>query len=237
MKKENEKTMYTTRPIVLVLALLCFSLPLFNIKCSSPMGGDLQIASVTGTALVTGGSIAPNEGIADKVKKKSENLFKTDKEEEEIADGVKEEVKTETTTKKKDKDNKKDVKPNFLAIGSLLCIIAALAFSFIKIKNSHLYSFIASALAVLCLIALAFTIKSFLDLKEDKGSSMDFDIGLIKVVPAMAYYLIVLLTLAAATISYLFHKKEKDTIYVESLEKELLQTPVSTTSDVDTTHE
>jgi hypothetical protein len=218
MKKENEKTMHTARPIVLVLAALCFFLPLFNIKCSSPMGGDLQIASVKGTTLVAGGQIAPNEGIADQMKKKTENLFKDDKSSDEINE------ETITTTKTKDKDKEKDVKPNFLAMGSLLCILAALAFCFTKIKNNHLYSFITSGLAALCLVALAFTIKSFLDLKEDKGSSMDFDIGLIKVAPAMAYYLIMLLVLSAATISYLFHQKEKEAIHAHDLEKELLET-------------
>lgn len=208
---ENYKAMHTARPIVLVCALLFFLLPLFNIKCSSPMGGDVKIASLKGHTLITGGKITANKDFEQKMKKTGENIFGEDTKEDK-AD------KKESTSSKKEE---KDVKMNIFALLSLILIVTALALAFIKIHNNNFYSLLAGGLSLVCLIILALSIKSFLGLKSSKSDSFNFDMGMLKVVPAIGFYLIALFVIAASIMSYLFIQKEKNVLHTNNIKKEL----------------
>ncbi len=209
MTLQNIKNFTTIRPAILALAALCFLLPMFNIKCSSPMGGDLKIANVSGSSLVIGGSINTKKDFESQMKKNENSIF--DK-------SVEKNVQKNTTSKK-------DIKSNIFAIISLLCTIAALILCFLEFTNKNLIVGISSVLCFVCLVILAFTIKKHLGFSVGtKESLIDVDLGILMVEPAIGFYLISLFALGASLISYLFYKNDKEEMDAKNLEKELLQT-------------
>jgi hypothetical protein len=203
MTLQNIKNFTTIRPAVIALAALCFLLPMFNIKCSSPMGGEMKIANISGGSLIIGGSINTQKDFEGQMKKNESGIF----------------------DKSVNSTSKKDIKSNIFAIISLICTIAALIFCFLQFKNKNLFVGIASGLCFLCLVILAFTIKKHLGfIAGTKESLIDVDLGILMVEPAIGFYLISLFLLTAATISYLFYKNEQEAHYAKTLEAELLQT-------------
>jgi lysylphosphatidylglycerol synthetase-like protein (DUF2156 family) len=220
MTFQNITTLTKIRPAALGVALLCFLLPLFNIKCSSPIGGEMKIANVKGYALVTGGSIVPNKDIDKQWNKTGKGIFGESSTDTDLESAETEIPKTKPETNKKEKD----IKPNVFAIFALVFIIAALIFSFIQIKSKNIAIAIASALSFLSLVILAFTIKSTLGFGGGVANPKEFDLSMLKVVPAIGFYLISVCVLTAAVISYLFYKNEQEELYARSLEAELLQT-------------
>jgi hypothetical protein len=219
MLERDYKTMRSAKPIVLIGALLFLFLPMFNIKCSSPMGGSMTIAEVSGITLVTGGTIKVNSALEKQMKGIGKQFEDKDSEKDE----------NKATPKKDDKD--KSIKPNAVAIVSAVLMLAALVFCYVKIPNANLYTLLASGSAALALIFLAFTIKSSLMQGTTKVDA-DMDFGIIKTSPAIGYYLCLIATIAAVVISYLVLKRERITEANKLLMEEIEEQPLGDTSDV-----
>jgi cbb3-type cytochrome oxidase subunit 3 len=202
----NLKTFFAARPYLLGLAILFFFLPMFNIKCNSPIGGPIKIASISGQKLVTGGNVS----VAKDLRNKMNDLnFGDDKK-----------------SKSQDDEKPMKLKPNIIAILSLVAIIVALVFCFVAHKFANEFTMLSAGLSALLLIVMAFVVKNYI-LTDKNSSDTDTDvIKFISVSPAIGFFLILLSTVSVAVITYMHHKQQKTDAYHAALEYEAATNPV-----------